>query len=113
MFLAIYSTIINILIDVKTLYFVVLTNITSRLININRNIRLDIIIECINSVYIITDIKKFFTAMLLAVVAKPIVQLEPFFFSKKRSIRIEIRQSSNSFVNIELSWPERNFRREL
>ncbi len=73
---AIYSVIINVIMDFKTLKIVMFTNPTDKTLKVIKEVRLNIIYECVNTIYIIIDM--FRTFIILVIITAATFSIEPF-----------------------------------
>ena len=64
--IAIYPVVFNALLDINTLYIVIIVNLISKTLTFNKSICLDSIYKCIDISYIIIDMAKAFTTVVTA-----------------------------------------------
>ncbi len=74
---AIYPTVPNVLLDINTPYIVIIINLTNKTLIFNKGIRLSSIHEYIDTLYIIINMTKTFTAVVITSIAvfKPFIAI--------------------------------------
>ncbi len=73
--IAIHSAAINIMVDCKTLKIVILINLTKKILKVIKRVRLSTIHECIDVVYIITDMFKVFIVLTTIAATASVIEL--------------------------------------
>ncbi len=75
---AIHLVVINVLVDYKIFKIAMFVNPTKKILKIAKRIRLNIIHECIDAVYIITNIFKVLTVLTTIVIIASVINLFTF-----------------------------------
>ena len=70
---AIYPVVINVLVDCKISKIVIFINPTKKILKVAKGIRLDTIHEYIDAVYIMTDISKVLTVLIVIAAAASVI----------------------------------------